>query len=126
MVLEHTHKSLVSSFFSPEGAANHWYDQIMGESVICGNWFFHMSGLYSFALSSIYGITLFSMSDYSDTNLLDAIVDNRAANATLYSWQVGTRFFDGRILESQSHFTSLHFSLRFECSRNRRTCRGMT
>ena len=28
--IEHTHKSLVSSFYSPEGAANHWFDQYTG------------------------------------------------------------------------------------------------
>ena len=31
--IEHTHKSLVSCFFSPEGAANHWFDQFMGEGL---------------------------------------------------------------------------------------------
>jgi hypothetical protein len=27
----HTHKSLLASFYSPEGAANHWFDQLIGE-----------------------------------------------------------------------------------------------
>ena len=62
--IEHTHKSLVSSFFSPDGAANHWFDQVTGESVVCGNWFFHMTGLYAFVLAAIHGITLYTQSEY--------------------------------------------------------------
>ena len=82
-------KFFCSSFFSPDGAANHWFDQFSGnESVVCGNWFFHMTGLYSFALAAVYGITLFTQSDYSDTGLLEAIVENKANSATMYSWQV--------------------------------------
>jgi len=57
-------------------------------SVVCGNWFFHMTGLYSFALSAIYGITLYSLSEYTDLALLDAIVDTKSATATLYPWQI--------------------------------------
>ena len=62
--IEHTHKSLVSSFYSPEGAANHWFDQYTGEGVVCGNWFFHMTGLYAFVLAAIHGITLYTQSEY--------------------------------------------------------------
>jgi hypothetical protein len=54
--IEHTHKSLISSLFSPDGAANHWFDQVTGESVACGNWFFHMSGklfLFFFVAESV-------------------------------------------------------------------------
>ena len=86
--IQHTHKSLVASFFSPEGAANHWFDQLTGDSVVCGNWFFHMSGLYSFALAAIYGITLYTQSDYSDNGLLEAVVENKVNTVTMYSWQV--------------------------------------
>ena len=86
--IEHTHKSLVSSFFSPDGAANHWFDQLTGDSIVCGNWFFHMSGLYSFALAAIYGITLYTQSDYSDNGLLEAVVENKVNTVTMYSWQV--------------------------------------
>jgi len=86
--IEHTHKSLVSSFFSPDGAANHWFDQVTGDSVVCGNWFFHMTGLYSFALAAIYGLTLYTQSDYSDNGLLEAIVENKVNTATMYSWQI--------------------------------------
>ena len=56
----------MSMFFSPDGAANHWFDQAVGDSVACGNWFYHLTGLYSFALSSIYGLSLYTLSDYSD------------------------------------------------------------
>ena len=87
-LLEHTHKSLVSSFFSPDGAANHWFDQMTGDSIVCGNWFFHMSGLYSFALAAIYGITLYTQSDYSDSGLLETVVENKVNTVTMYSWQV--------------------------------------
>jgi len=27
----HTNKSLMACFYSPEGAANHWLDQLLGE-----------------------------------------------------------------------------------------------
>ena len=86
--IEHTHKSLLSWFYSPDGAANHWFDQLAGDSVVCGNWFFHMTGLYAFALAAIYGITLYTQSEYSDSGLLDAVVDNKVNTVTLYAWQV--------------------------------------
>jgi acyl-CoA synthetase (AMP-forming)/AMP-acid ligase II len=91
--VEHTHRSLVASFFSPDGTANHWFDQLMGDSVVCGNWFFHTTGLYAFALAAMYGISMYTQSDYSDNGLLDAIVDNRVATATMYSWQVFRPYF---------------------------------
>ena len=56
----------MSMFYSPDGAANHWFDQAVGDSVACGNWFYHLTGLYSFALASIYGLSLYTLSDYSD------------------------------------------------------------
>ena len=101
--IEHTHKSLVSSFFSPDGAANHWFDQMTGDSIVCGNWFFHMSGLYSFALAAIYGITLYTQSDYSDNGLLEAVVENKVNTVTMYSWQV--------IIDSKSNFSRFPTSL---------------
>ena len=55
---------------------------------VCGNWFFHMTGLYSFVLATIYGITLYTQSEYSDLGLLEAIVENKVSTATMYSWQV--------------------------------------
>lgn len=84
----HTHKSLLSCFYSPEGAANHWFDQTLGDSVACGVWFFHNTGLYAFALASIYGLSLYTLSEYSDSAFLDLIVDNKIASAALYPWQV--------------------------------------
>jgi len=86
--IEHTHKSLVSSFYSPEGAANHWFDQYTGDGVVCGNWFFHMTGLYAFVLAAIHGITLYTQSEYSDLGLLEAMVENKVSTVTLYSWQI--------------------------------------
>ena len=53
-------------FYSPDGAANHWFDQAVGDSVACGKWVYHLTGLYSFALASIYGLSLYTLSDYSD------------------------------------------------------------
>ena len=40
----HTNKSLMAWFYSPDGAVNHFLDQMCGDSIACGNWFFHMSG----------------------------------------------------------------------------------
>ena len=84
----HTHKSLVSSFYSPDNTANHWLDQTMGENFACGNWFFHMTGLYSVTLSSIYGLSLYTLSEYSNEAFLEMIVDNKVATASVYPWQV--------------------------------------
>ena len=47
-----------------------------------------MTGLYSFVLAAIYGITLYTQSEYSDLGLLEAIVENKVSTATMYSWQV--------------------------------------
>ena len=52
-----------------------------------------MTGLYSFALSAIYGITLFTLSDYTDVAFLDAIVDTKSATATVYPWQIRQDFY---------------------------------
>ena len=84
----HTHRSLVASFYSPDNAANHWFDQVIGESVACGNWFFHMTGFYAFALSSIYGLTMYTLSEYTNESFLEMIVDNKIGTATVYPWQV--------------------------------------
>lgn len=87
--IQHTHKSLMSSFYSPEGAANHWFDQLTGDpAIVSGNWFFHMTGLYCFALAAIYGITLYTQSDYTDTGLLEAITETKVNTVSLYSWQI--------------------------------------
>eukprot|EP00094_Tigriopus_californicus_P002372 TCALIF_02290-PA protein Name:"Similar to 4cl2 Probable 4-coumarate--CoA ligase 2 (Dictyostelium discoideum)" AED:0.08 eAED:0.08 QI:10/0.81/0.83/0.91/0.90/0.83/12/272/929 len=70
----HTHKSLMSWFYSPDGAANHYLDQMMGENIACGNWFFHLSGFYTVALAAIYGVSVFTLSEYSDTGFFDLII----------------------------------------------------
>ena len=57
-----------------------------------------MTGLYSFALAAVYGITLFTQSDYSDTGLLEAIVENKANTATMYSWQVSEYSMKGCVI----------------------------
>ena len=62
-----------------------------GESLICGNWFFHMTGLYTVALSAVYGVSVFCLSEYSDSAFLEAIIDNKPYTAALYPWQVLTR-----------------------------------
>ena len=49
-----------------------------------------MTGLYSFVLAAIYGITLYTQSEYSDLGLLEAIVENKVSTATMYSWQVSS------------------------------------
>ena len=51
-----------------------------------------MTGLYSFVLAAIYGITLYTQSEYSDLGLLEAIVENKVSTATMYSWQVSFKF----------------------------------
>ena len=88
MGIMHTHKSLISSFFSPDNAANHWIDQAIGENLACGNWFFHMTGLYSVTLSAIYGISLYTLSEYSNEAFVEMIVDNKIGTASVYPWQV--------------------------------------
>ena len=88
MGIMHTHKSLLSSFYSPDNAANHWIDQAIGESLACGNWFFHMTGLYSVTLSAVYGISLYTLSEYSNEAFVEMIVDNKIATASVYPWQV--------------------------------------
>lgn len=84
----HTHKSLMAWFYSPDGAANHYLDQMMGENIACGNWFFHLSGFYTVALAAIYGVSVYTLSEYSDTAFFDLIVDNKTQTANLYPWQV--------------------------------------
>eukprot|EP00095_Tigriopus_kingsejongensis_P001553 maker-scaffold137_size321222-snap-gene-0.10 protein:Tk01553 transcript:maker-scaffold137_size321222-snap-gene-0.10-mRNA-1 annotation:"4-coumarate-- ligase-like" len=84
----HTHKSLMAWFFSPDGAANHYVDQMIGDSIACGNWFFHMSGFYTVALASIYGVSVYSLSEYSDNAFVELIVDNKTQTANLYPWQI--------------------------------------
>lgn len=51
-----------------------------------------MTGLYSFALSAIYGITLYTLSEYTDLAFLDTIVDTKSATATVYPWQIRQHF----------------------------------
>ena len=94
MGIMHTHKSLLSSFYSPDNAANHWIDQAIGESIACGNWFFHMTGLYSVALSAIYGISLYTLSEYSNEAFVEMIVDNKIGTATVYPWQVKNNLYN--------------------------------
>ena len=57
-------------FYSPDGAFNHWFDQAVGDSIACGNWFYHLTGLYAFSLASLYGLSMYTLSDYSDTAFL--------------------------------------------------------
>jgi len=84
----HTHKSLLSWIYSPENAANHYLDQTCGDSLVCGNWFFHMTGFYTVALSAVYGISVYCLSEYSDAAFLDIIIDNKPYTAALYPWQI--------------------------------------
>ena len=62
--------------------------QTCGESLVCGNWFFHMTGFYTVALSAVYGISVYCLSEYSDAAFLDMIIDNKPYTAALYPWQV--------------------------------------
>ena len=41
----HTHKSLMASFYSPDGAANHWFDQLIGD-----RWTFAVFGFSKWAI----------------------------------------------------------------------------
>ena len=65
--------------------------QTCGDSLVCGNWFFHMTGFYTVALSAVYGISVYCLSEYSDAAFLDIIIDNKPYTAALYPWQVGER-----------------------------------
>ena len=47
-----------------------------------------MTGLYAFCLSAVYGITMYTLSDYSDLAFLEAIVETKTASATVYPWQI--------------------------------------
>ena len=85
----HTHRSLLAWVFSPEGAANHYLDQMMGDALACGNWFFHVSGFYPVVLAAVHGVTVFALSEYSNAGFLEMVVENKTATATLYPWQVG-------------------------------------
>ena len=62
--------------------------QTCGDSLVCGNWFFHMTGFYTVALSAVYGISVYCLSEYSDAAFLDIIIDNKPYTAALYPWQV--------------------------------------
>jgi len=87
-VVKHTNKSITAQVFSPKGTSNHWFDQILGDSILCGNWFFHFTGFHSFALSAIHGLTMYFLSEYSDNDLLTALADRTISNAVLYPWQI--------------------------------------
>jgi len=87
-VVKHTNKSITAQVFSPKGTSNHWFDQIVGDCILCGNWFFHFTGFHSFALSAIHGLTMYFLSEYSDNDLLTALADLAISNAVLYPWQV--------------------------------------
>jgi len=87
-VVKHTNKSISAQMFSPKGTSNHWFDQIIGDCIFCGNWFFHFTGFHSFALTAIHGLTMYFLSEYSDNDLLSALADLAVSNAVLYPWQV--------------------------------------
>ena len=87
-VVKHTNKSLTAQVFSPKGASNNWFDQNVGDCLLCASWFFHFQGLLSFALCSLQGFTMFFLSEYSDTDLITALDDTKVPNAVLYPWQV--------------------------------------
>ena len=87
-VVQHTNKSLTFQVFGPKGTSNHWFDQFIGDTFFCGNWFFHFTGLQAFALSAVQGLGMFSLSDYSDRALLGALQQHSIANAVLYPWQI--------------------------------------
>ena len=87
-LVQHTNRSLVTQVFPPKGTSNHWFDQFIGDSFLCGLWFFHFTGLHSFALSAIHGLSMAVMSEYSDKAMLTAVQTRGVANAVLYSWQV--------------------------------------
>ena len=50
-----------------------------------------MTGFYTVALSAVYGISVYCLSEYSDAAFLDIIIDNKPYTAALYPWQVGER-----------------------------------
>lgn len=88
VLVQHTNRSMLAQMFSPQGSSNHWLDQVQGDTVLGGCWFFHTSGLYSFALSAVHGISLYVLSDYSDENLLAGLSDPAISTAVLYPWQL--------------------------------------
>ena len=47
-----------------------------------------MTGFYTVALSAVYGISVYCLSEYSDAAFLDMIIDNKPYTAALYPWQV--------------------------------------
>ena len=61
--------------------------QIVGDCILCGNWFFHFTGFHSFSLSAIHGLTMYFLSEYSDNDLLTALADLAISNAVLVPWQ---------------------------------------
>ena len=62
---------------------------MVGDSVACGNWFFHLSGFYPVILAAVYGVSVFCLSEYSNAALMEMIMDHRIGTAALYPWQVG-------------------------------------
>jgi len=87
-VVQHTNRSLTFQVFGPKGTSNHWFDQFIGDTFFCGNWFFHFTGLQAFSLSAVHGLTMTVLSDYSDRALLGTLQQHGIANAVLYPWQV--------------------------------------
>ena len=50
-----------------------------------------MTGFYTVALSAVYGISVYCLSEYSDAAFLDIINENKPYTAALYPWQVRKR-----------------------------------
>ena len=104
-IVKHTNKSLTAQVFSPKGASNNWFDQVIfsnysnshhfplscqnvGDSLFCAAWFFHFPGLVCWSLCALQGVSMYFMSEYSDQQLLGALADTRVPNVVLYPWQV--------------------------------------
>jgi len=87
-VVKHTNKSLTSQVFSPKGASNNWFDQNVGDSLLCAAWFFHFPGLHCFSLCALQGVSMYFLSEYSDQELMSALSDTHVSNCVLYPWQV--------------------------------------
>jgi len=86
----HSHRSLMAMAWGPKGTSNHWFDQMVGETLFCGLWFFHFLGLQCLALSAIHGLSVCVLSEYSDQDLLQELQDQASSNAVLYPWQMRT------------------------------------
>jgi len=95
-IVKHTNKTLTAQIFSPKGASNNWFDQNIGDSLLCATWFFHHTGLHCFALCAIQGVSMYFMSEYSDVDLFSALSDTHVPNVVLYPWQV-------RMMSQSSH-----------------------